>query len=552
MKSKKTTLTCKVCKTSDVTEKCKYCGKRFCAYHITPIQAFKKFKNKKLIDYYNPYIGHTCLPYNESYGRGKEVLVKISDRAPYGHTIEYDITHGIPIPILCEKCRKPIKKGTKKHCVYCQNYFCLLHGQPQTKDSKGGHRCPFIHVTDKTQRRTTEEPLEIAKNCTKCNNPIDFEKENYCIYCHRNFCLKHYIPKRHDCPSLKDYPLPSATKEEYEPPDEELGQSEGINIPIKPLVVILLIGITGWYLYNNPEIVKNLIQKVSSFLNESFPSNIIETEETQQATTKEIPYILNYQQMKAYLPAEYQGKINDTLLGLLSKMNLSSTEGWQVEYKDYPQHATTTQKIIVELRFSSKISEKPSEPGQETKVVIQKPTSIDLNELEIKTHDLINAERQKYGLNPLKWNSQVASSARKYSAYLTNMNYLDHMDKNGKYHDDRLKVDGIYYFGASAENLAMTPKGDVIGCGYVYSMDELARCTVSGWMGSSGHRQNILTSEVDETGIGVATDDSREYYFTQVFIEHVYCGYETGPCCEETGYYPYCYVPLDCVSGVCK
>ena len=80
--------------------------------------------------------------------------------------------------------------------------------------------------------------------------------------------------------------------------------------------------------------------------------------------------------------------------------------------------------------------------------------------------------------------------------------------------------------------------------------DKIEEEIVNGWMNSPGHRQNILTSNFNQGGIGVVKIN-HFFIATQVFIEKVECGYETGACCEKAGYYPYCYVPLECVSGVC-
>ncbi len=83
-----------------------------------------------------------------------------------------------------------------------------------------------------------------------------------------------------------------------------------------------------------------------------------------------------------------------------------------------------------------------------------------------------------------------------------------------------------------------------------YSDEELATEIVNGWMDSPGHRGNILESEFNHTGIGVAKVN--EYYIaTQVFLSTTNCGYLGAVCCAETGYYPWCYEPLNCVSNVC-
>lgn len=47
---------------------------------------------------------------------------------------------------------------------------------------------------------------------------------------------------------------------------------------------------------------------------------------------------------------------------------------------------------------------------------------------------------------------------------------------------------------------------------------EVEKQAVSGWMNSPGHRQNILTPDYDEAGIGIA--EVKGYYIiTQVFIK---------------------------------
>ena len=84
------------------------------------------------------------------------------------------------------------------------------------------------------------------------------------------------------------------------------------------------------------------------------------------------------------------------------------------------------------------------------------------------------------------------------------------------------------------------------------SPDDVASNTVAGWMGSEGHRANILNGDFDETGIGVA-EINGYIISTQVFIKRATCGYRGGACCQEAGYYPYCYEPYQCEKGnVCQ
>jgi uncharacterized protein YkwD len=67
---------------------------------------------------------------------------------------------------------------------------------------------------------------------------------------------------------------------------------------------------------------------------------------------------------------------------------------------------------------------------------------------------------------------------------------------------DRARSVG-YLFGRVAENVAQ---------GYPN-----AETVVQGWMASSGHRHNVLNTDVVETGIGIARAQGGGLYFCQVF-----------------------------------
>ncbi len=184
--------------------------------------------------------------------------------------------------------------------------------------------------------------------------------------------------------------------------------------------------------------------------------------------------------------------------------------------------------------------------------------------MEEKTFELINQERGRFGLKPLKWNDELAYVARKHSEYLASLNkgfkvniYISHEGEEGEYHDTRLNNAGIYYFSSSAENIF----GISIVKSYYklnkspaeyYDEMELPEKAVEEWMLSKGHRENILNPEFDESGIGIAIDETgTNYIFTQIFITRAECGYRYGKCCEKKGYYPYCFIPLKCLDNEC-
>jgi len=150
---------------------------------------------------------------------------------------------------------------------------------------------------------------------------------------------------------------------------------------------------------------------------------------------------------------------------------------------------------------------------------------VDIVLLELEIHDLINSERQNNGLSTLEWDSDLADIARDHSQDMVDNNFFSHENLVGQDPTDRAKAAGYncyknfgsYYTDGIAENIALTPTGNVIGCGDVHSMQEIAECTVDGWMMSPGHRENILTSTYDKEGIGVAVTGYVTYYITQDF-----------------------------------
>ena len=146
-------------------------------------------------------------------------------------------------------------------------------------------------------------------------------------------------------------------------------------------------------------------------------------------------------------------------------------------------------------------------------------------------HEKINSQRRLYGLQPLKWNPTITVIAQRHSEDMAANNFFSHDNRQGQDPTDRGLAMGFdcrkdypgYYTYGLAENIWQ---------GYTYgstttilfitrrnylSDDEIASQSVSGWMNSQGHRENILTREYTDSGIGVAITDEGEVYVTQNF-----------------------------------
>lgn len=119
------------------------------------------------------------------------------------------------------------------------------------------------------------------------------------------------------------------------------------------------------------------------------------------------------------------------------------------------------------------------------------PNHVSLDVIDRATVCLVNAERTKRGMRALKSNARLAKAARRHAVDMVNRGYFAHGNFAGRIRATR------YLAGANgwmlAENIAWgsmhfaTPKN-----------------VVSRWMGSPGHRANILNPRLREIGQGVA------------------------------------------------
>jgi Uncharacterized protein with SCP/PR1 domains len=159
------------------------------------------------------------------------------------------------------------------------------------------------------------------------------------------------------------------------------------------------------------------------------------------------------------------------------------------------------------------------------------PYTVSTTDLAARVHELINSERQSYGLAPLSYDPALAAIALSHSNDMALNNYFAHVNPAGQTPADRgnaagytCKKDyGSYYTIGIAENLFQNNLyTSVTETNGVYTYDwttpeEIARSSVTGWMNSEGHRKNILTATYDREGIGVAIASDDKVYITENF-----------------------------------
>ena len=109
---------------------------------------------------------------------------------------------------------------------------------------------------------------------------------------------------------------------------------------------------------------------------------------------------------------------------------------------------------------------------------------------------VLNAQRARTNLRPLRLDRRLSRAARRHSRAMAERRFFSHTSLSGASFVDRIRRTG-YLSGARswavAENLA-------------YGSGERAspRAIGSAWMNSAGHRANILSSSYRAIGIGIA------------------------------------------------
>ncbi len=131
-----------------------------------------------------------------------------------------------------------------------------------------------------------------------------------------------------------------------------------------------------------------------------------------------------------------------------------------------------------------------------------KPPTTSLSADENKMLELVNSERLKAGLKPLKSDMRLVDLSRKKSKDMIDKKYFSHTSPTYGTPFDALKNNGISYRYAG-ENLAGAPT---------------VERAHSALMNSPGHRANILNPNYTHIGIGIIDGGPYGKMYTQTFI----------------------------------
>lgn len=121
--------------------------------------------------------------------------------------------------------------------------------------------------------------------------------------------------------------------------------------------------------------------------------------------------------------------------------------------------------------------------------------------LEVTMIDLINQERSKQGLQSLTYDHKLQGIARQHSADMFQKGYFSHYSPEGESVANRAEKTGINYL-VVGENLAYAPT---------------LQAAHRGLMNSPGHKANILSSDYNKVGVGIAESSNYGLMITQDF-----------------------------------
>ncbi len=110
---------------------------------------------------------------------------------------------------------------------------------------------------------------------------------------------------------------------------------------------------------------------------------------------------------------------------------------------------------------------------------------------------LVNRERSARGERPLVADLRLTASAQAHSNSMSEQDYFEHVGPHGETLLMRMRATG--YLSSAHGGYEV---GENIGWGTLWK--GTPRAVVAAWMGSPGHRANILDSRFTATGVGVS------------------------------------------------
>lgn len=500
----KSTCSYHLCLKKAKTIQCRYCKDYFCEKHAKPTKPGM------------PNFDETT----------KEDKVKLAEwRDETGHPCPHHVNREAEIeqnatktPFLlsdtekmCDYCCQLDISASSgyRECNDCGKSFCERHIQ------KNEHDCPSLK--SKNEKNT----------CQYCKIHSAYRQYTTCKFCKGFFCDYHLQPGTHNCSVWLEEESKRRRKQELEYEKiRKKTENENFVFNIIKLLVIVLILVGAYFVIRN-YISENVCSGgvfpgTCSKDKPYFCSNGTLIEKASKCGCSTDLDVVNETCMK--LPKCNDGTIEGTCSSnkplFCSNKTLilnASLCGCPQEYAPNGDNCETI--------YGSGYDTAPSKP-MKVYADSQVASSSFTNEIESYILEYTNYERKLYGLSPLSYDEKLSVVARLHSQDMANNNYFDHYSLNGDGPTERAEKEGYpttkalgggAFAVGIAENIGMMPTGNVEGVGYVSNDPrDIAQAQVNSWMGSPGHRANILDASYSVIGIGTA-HDGKYYISTQDF-----------------------------------
>ncbi len=115
---------------------------------------------------------------------------------------------------------------------------------------------------------------------------------------------------------------------------------------------------------------------------------------------------------------------------------------------------------------------------------------------------LVNVERARVGVADLQWDEPAATVAHGHSVDMQVRGFFSHDNPSGQDPGARMIAGGMTGYQAWGENIARGQQSPA--------------AVMASWMGSQGHRDNILRAIFTHVGVGVHS--TNDIWWTQLFV----------------------------------
>lgn len=198
------------------------------------------------------------------------------------------------------------------------------------------------------------------------------------------------------------------------------------------------------------------------------------------------------------LKAQKMGMKTTSTTQVITADNWSQLPDWLRQ--QFPQFGQITPAQPYRQPYTQPVAQPPAQPSTPAAPTGTAPGT---GTVEAQVLQLVNAERGKAGLSALTMNGTLSSVAKTKASDMRDKNYFSHDSPTYGSPFDMMKQFGISYSYAG-ENIA--------------AGQQTAQAVMTAWMNSPGHRQNIMSPNFTQMGIGYSPGGNMSPYWSQMFI----------------------------------